>query len=142
MTKIVEEKKRNMSYFMKANVKPVAEREVVISNRFVDEEGNLVKFVIKPIDTLRMKQLAEDCTEPTKDGEELNYARFQERCVVESTIYPSFKELIHEYNVIDPVDAMYALLCVPGEYTELQTQVNIVNGRDVSLHELVNDAKN
>ncbi|WP_139489380.1 phage tail assembly chaperone [Brevibacillus dissolubilis] len=140
---------RSMDMFMKGKAKQVITEEVIVSKRYVDEEGNPIPFVLKAIDTKRIEDLQDECTIPQvkkgkKVGETVDWKRFAARLAVESTVFPNFKdaELLASYGVVDPCDLLKEILCVGGEYAELVQAVQRVNGFDTDFEELVDDAKN
>ncbi|MGE5704273.1 MAG: phage tail assembly chaperone [Clostridia bacterium] len=140
---------RTMDIFMKGKAKQVITEEVVVSRRYVDEDGNPVPFVLKAIDTRRIEELQDECTVPQikkgkKVGETVDWKRFAARLAIESTVYPDFKdpELLRSYNLVDPCDLLKEILSVGGEYAELIQAVQRVNGFDTDFEELVEDAKN
>ena len=147
------EKVYSMKYFMKGNAKAIEEikpTSVIVSKRFVDEDGNIIPFRIKPISSKRIEQIQEDCTTPIKrkgrlTGEEkIDYNRFGARIGIESTVYPNFRDadLLQDYGLVDPVDLAKEILSVGGEYAEWISQVQRINGFDEDFEELVKSAKN
>lgn len=141
---------RSMSFFMKGQAKQVKEEQVIISHRYVGEDGEPVPFVLKAIDTKLIDLLQDQCTIPVikkgrKVDEKLDTKRFSARIAVETTVFPNFKdpELAKSYGLVDPVEVAQAVLNVGGEYAEWLVQAQRVNGYDEDgLEGLIDDAKN
>jgi hypothetical protein len=62
---------------------------------------------------------------------------------VACTVYPNLNnaELQDSYGVKDGISLLKKML-LPGEYTEYKAKVMEVNGYDLSMEELVDEAKN
>lgn len=140
---------KTMDVFMKGKAKQVVEEEVIVSKRYLDENGAPVPFVVRAIDTKRIEELQDECTKiimkkGKKIGEEMDWKRFANRLAVESTVYPNFKdqELLNSYGLVDPCDLIKEILNVGGEYVELISAVQRVNGFDEDFEDLVEEAKN
>ncbi|MUT65316.1 phage portal protein [Paenibacillus sp. NEAU-GSW1] len=140
---------RSMDMFMKGKAKQAVTEEVIVSKRYVDEDGNTIPFVLKAVDTKRIEDLQDECTVPQfkkgkKVGEEIDWKRFACRLAVETTVFPNFRdaELLSSYGLVDPCDLVKEILNVGGEYAELIQAVQRVNGFDTDFEELVEEAKN
>lgn len=129
---------KDLSYFFKENNNADAEsQEVFISDRFKNEEGKVIPFLVKPISTERIEEIETECTKPIlrkkrKVGEELDKQRYVARLMVEATVYPNFKDsaLLSSYGVVDPTELVKKILHVPGEYAKLAEVVTAINGFD------------
>lgn len=139
---------KSIEWFMKGKAKQQPLEDIVISQRFADDKGKSIPFKIKAIGQSRVEEVMEECTKPvTKKGrlidERLDKNRFVARLVVESTVYPDFKnsELLKSYGAVDPIDLVKEML-LPGEYADLVESVQRINGFDVDFDELVEEAKN
>ncbi|MDN8592022.1 phage portal protein [Paenibacillus sp. 11B] len=140
---------KNMAFFMKGKAKEVPEEEVIITQRYKDDEGKPIPFIMKALSTQRMDELEADCTKPEfkkgkRVGEKLDNKRFSLRIAVESTVYPDFRnaELLASYGLTDPVDLAKSILSVGGEYAEWMQAANRINGFDDSEDDLIDDVKN
>jgi hypothetical protein len=62
---------------------------------------------------------------------------------VACTVYPDLNnvELQESYGVMG-AEALLKKMLLPGEYTDYKAKVMEVNGYDMSMEELVDDAKN
>lgn len=140
---------KSMAYFMKGKAKQLPEEELVISERFLDDEGKPIPFKFRAISQPKVDEIMEECTKPVyKKGrlidERLDKQRLIARLGVESTVYPNFKdpELLKSYDKVDPVELVKEILCVPGEYAEWVMATQRINGFEEDFSDLVEEAKN
>ncbi len=119
------------------------------SKRFV-EKGKSVEWEIKPIDSDLDEVLRKECTKkvpiPGKRGQynqETDTDKYIGKMCVACTVYPNLNdaELQDAYGV-KSADALLKKMLLPGEYTEYKAKVMEVNGYDMSMEELVDEAKN
>ena len=119
------------------------EREVIISDRFKDEKGNLVPFKIRAMSQAENDQNVKRCTKKRKVGnqteEYFDNIEFSRRTIVEATVEPDFraKELCDAYGVLDPLLVPGKMLR-PGEYSRLMQEINELSG----FADLEEEAKN
>lgn len=139
----------NFAVFMAGNAKDDETVKYVASKRFVDK-GNPVEWELKAIDTALDEAIRKDCTKkvpvPGKRGQynqETDTDKYIGKMCVASIVYPNLNdaELQDSYGV-KSADALLKKMLKPGEYTELKTKVMEVNGYDMSMEELVDEAKN
>lgn len=138
----------NFAIFMAGNT--VEETvKYVASKRFVDN-GKPVEWEIKSIDSDLDELIRKECTKripiPGKRGQynqETDTDKYIGRMCVACTVYPDLNdaELQDSYGVKD-ADALLKKMLKPGEYTEYKAKVMEVNGYDMSMEELVDEAKN
>ncbi|OES45807.1 phage tail assembly chaperone [Domibacillus iocasae] len=140
---------RDMSFFLAGKEKPVTEENVVVSRRYVDAEGKVIPFVMKPITTERIEEIEADCYTPVyegskKVGEEFDRPRWIARMGIESTVYPNFrdKDLLKSFGAQDPVEVLKKMLSVGGEYAEFMKAAQRINGYMDTFEDLVSEAKN
>ena len=121
----------------------------VASKRFV-KDGKPVEWEIKAIDSDLDEAIRKECTKKIpihgKRGQytqEIDNDKYIGKMCVASIVYPNLNnaELQDGYGV-KTADALLKKMLLPGEYTELKTKVMEVNGYDMSMEELVDDAKN
>lgn len=106
--------------------------EVVISDRFLDENGEPVKFKLKAISPEKLNMIQKRSTRTNKRGEQsIDNQQCLNRCIVEACIEPDFKnkELCEHYGTIDPVDLPQKMLLL-REYQKLATAFIELNGLD------------
>lgn len=120
------------------------EKEVVISRRFLGEDGKPVPFKIRAltqeknaviIRTATRMKLVNGQLQESIDANELSA-----RTIVEATVFPDFRsaELCEAYGTKDPVQVPGKML-LAGEFGRLIDAVSKLSGFDKSLDE---EAKN
>lgn len=109
------------------------EKEVVISNRFQDENGQPVPFKIRALTQEENDKITKQATRQTKVNgqtvEKLDSVDFSRRMVVAATIEPDFqaKELCDAYGVLDPLLVPGKML-LSGEYAKLLNAITDLSG--------------
>ena len=109
------------------------EKEVIISNRFQDENGRPVPFKIRALTQEENDAFVKQSTRRVKvDGqmvEQFDSVGFARRMVVAATVEPDFqaKELCEAYGVLDPLLAPGKML-LSGEYKKLLAAINDLSG--------------
>lgn len=136
-----------LSAFMAQNaIKPENEKHI-ISDRFRDEKGNPIPWEIKAISEDENEVLRKSCIKRTKKRgiiqNEIDQNLYLGKLVAESVVYPNLKdaELQKSYGVLG-ADKLAKKMLTAGEYVRLLQIVQQVNGFDVSMDELVDEAKN
>ena len=122
----------------------------VASKRFVDKNGNPQEWEIKPIDSDLDEQLRKECTKkvqiPGKRGQfnqETDTDKYLAKMCVACTVYPNLNDAeLQDYFGVKSGDALLKKMLKPGEYTEYKAKVMEVNGYDMSMEEMVEEAKN
>ena len=121
------------------------EKEIVISRRFLDEDGNPAKFKIRSITQDEADALLKQSTrtvkkrdgslERTVDGQDFN-----RRLIVAATLVPDFKstELCDAYGVMDPLMVPGKML-FSGEFSNLLREILDLSGLGGSVED---EAKN
>ena len=121
----------------------------VASKRFT-KDGKPVEWEIKPIDSDLDEALRKECTKKIpvhgKRGQytqETDTDKYIAKICVACTVYPNLNdaELQDSYGVKSG-EALLKKMLLPGEYTEFKAKVMEVNGYDMSMEELVDEAKN
>lgn len=120
-----------------------AEKEVVISNRFVDEKGAPVPFKIRALTQEENDAMIKKATRRVKENgqtvEKLDNVEFSRRMVVAATVEPDFssKELCDAYGVMDPTLVPGKML-LSGEYSKLMKEISTLSGFNDIEEELKN----
>lgn len=120
------------------------EKEVYISDRFQDENGNIVPFKIRAITQDENEKLVRKSRKKIKGGvrsEETDYMEYGRRLVVAATVFPDFtsKEMCDNYGVVDPL-LVPAKMLLSGEYAALTNEIMDFSGFDKEIAE--EEAKN
>lgn len=133
----------NLSAFL--HPVPVEEQEVVISNRFKNEDGTVAKFRIRAITQEENDALVKKCTVYTKrngqNERSFDATKFARAMVVAATVYPDFTDtdLCAAYGVVDPTMVAPKML-LAGEYQKLADAIASLSG--ISGNEIEEEAKN
>ena len=137
---------------LSAFLNPIKEENIdyIASKRFVDENGEAVKWVIKSITSEEDEAIRKSCTKkvqvPGKKGQftmETDYESYMGKLAANCTVYPNLNdaELQNGYNTMGSDKLLKAML-KPGEYALYLRKVQEVNGYDEPLEDLVDEAKN
>ena len=124
--------------------------EYVASKRFVDKDGKPVAWKIKPIDTELDELIRKECTKRVpivgKRGQftsETDTDKYMAKVACACTVYPDLNDAeLQDFYKVKGAEALLKKLLLSGEYAEYKTKVMEVNGFDMSMDELVDDAKN
>lgn len=120
------------------------EKEVIISKRFLGEDGKPVPFKIRSLTQEENAAIIKAATRQKKvDGQwqdSLDANELSARTIVEATVFPDFRsaELCETYGTKDPVQVPGKML-LAGEFARLIDAVSKLSGFDKSLDE---EAKN
>lgn len=137
--------------FMASNVEPDKEIEVEVSKRFKDKDGNIIPWKLRAINSKEDERIRKECTRKVPTGGSKRKQRVPEtdineylgKMVAACVVYPNLndQELQDSYAVMGAGELLKTMLR-PGEYAELTSKVQEINGFDVSMEEMVEDAKN
>lgn len=122
----------NLSAFLKP-VYTEKKIEVVISDRFVDEQGNPVPIVMKSLTQEKMQSIAKRSTHEKKINgktvQDLDTTEHLNRCLIASIVFPDMtnKELCNAYGVEDPL-LLPAKMFLVDEYEALAKAFATLNG--------------
>lgn len=120
------------------------EKEVIISKRFLGEDGKPVPFKIRSLTQEENAAIIKASTRHKKvDGQwqdSIDANELSARTIVEATVFPDFRsaELCETYGTKDPVQVPGKML-LAGEFGRLIDAVSKLSGFDKSLDE---EAKN
>nr|DAU66718.1 MAG TPA: tail assembly chaperone protein [Caudoviricetes sp.] len=104
--------------------KPTEEKEIIISERFKDQDGNIIPFKIRAITQEENDMLAKKSRKGKKVNgiynEQLDNTEYSRRLVVAATVFPPFDnaEICKKYDVLDPLLVPGKML-LAGEYAKL-----------------------
>lgn len=121
-------------------------KEVIISERFKDEEGKDAPFVIQAISQEENEHLSKiSRIEKSLNGmpvEVLDNVAYSRRLMLACVKEPDLRdsELCKYYGTLDPEEVLGKMLSI-GEYQELSNQIMALNGIDIK-REKINKAKN
>lgn len=134
--------------FMAGNAVGTENVKFVASKRFLNK-GKPIEWEIKAISSELDESIRKDCTKRVpivgKRGQynqETDTDKYIAKMCVACTVYPNLNdaELQDSYGV-KGADELLKKMLLPGEYTEYKAKVMEVNGYDMSMEELVDEAK-
>ena len=139
------------SRFMKHN-KIVRENTIFPATKsLVDENGDPLQWVIKPMTTKENEELRDSCMieipipgKPNTYRPKLVTSKYIAKmicaCVVEPNLHDA--ELQDSYGVMTPEELLMAMVDDPGEYQAFTVFVQNFNGFNTTLEDKVEEAKN
>lgn len=139
----------DFSVFINGASKVTETTKYAASNRF-KEKGKAVDWEIKPISSELDEAIRKDCTRKVpvvghrgQYTPEVDTDKYISKVCVACTVYPNLNdtELQDAYGVKDGETLLKKML-LPGEYAEYKAKVMEVNGYDMSMDDLVDEAKN
>lgn len=140
----------DLSCFLAQNAVKVENVKCTVSKRFLDEKGKPVKWEVCCITPEEDEALKKECTKRVpvvgKKGAflpETDYNAYVGKLAAKCTVFPNLndKELQDSYHVMG-ADTLLKKMLTPGEYNEYLAKVQEVNGFDISMDELAEEAKN
>lgn len=146
----MSEMTRDFSAFMAGNADTSEVVKYVASKRFKDAKGKPMEWELKAVDSDLDEKIRKECTKKIpiagKRGQytqEVDTDKYITRMCVTCIAYPNLNnaELQNSYGVHSGEELLKKML-LPGEYAELKNKIMEVNGYDLSMDELVDEAKN
>lgn len=138
----------NFAVFMNGSV-TTENVKYVASKRFTDK-GKPVEWEIKSIDCELDEAIRKECTKrvpiPGKRGQytqEPDNDKYLSKVCVLCTVYPNLNDVeLQDFYGVKSAESLLKKMLLPGEYIEYKAKVMEVNGYDMSMEELVDEAKN
>lgn len=121
-------------------------KEIVISKRFLGEDGKPVPFKIRALTQEENDRLSKQSMRPVKGGKrgekELDGITYGRRVIVAATVTPDFssQEMCTAYGVMDPLEVPGKML-LAGEYDRLSREILRLSGFS-DAEDLEEQAKN
>lgn len=139
----------NFKAFMRQNAIAVENEKFVASKRFIDEKGEPIPWEIKVITSKENEALRKASTKRVPTGKrgqqapDFDQSAYIVKLCVASTVFPDLndKDLQDSYGVMGAEDLIRTML-TSGEYDNYALKVAEVNGFDVDMDEMVDEAKN
>ena len=148
-----EEKRPSFKGFLAQNAKRVEYREVVISDRFVGDDGKPLAFKIRPVSDTENEAIKDSCIEikqgnraarRSKQKASANFRMDQYHAAIcaAGTVEPDLNnpELQNSYGAAS-AEELIGLMLLAGEGQDLYDEIMDLSGF-VNDSELVEDAKN
>lgn len=141
----------NFNRFMKQNKIAKENTTFPATKSLVDEKGNPLEWVIKPLSTKENDDIRDACMmevpvvgKPNMFRPKLNTSKYIAKmlcaCIVEPNLYD--KELQDSYGVMTPEELLKEMIDNPGEYQALTAFVQEFNGFNTTMDDKVEEAKN
>ena len=139
----------SLSAFLAQNADKPEAVEYIASKRF-KENGVPVPWKIQPVTSEVDEAIRKACTRqievPGKRGrftKDTDFDKYLGKLAVECIVYPDLnsQELQDSYKVMG-ADALLKTMLKPGEYQDLLTKIQEINGYEATMDELVDEAKN
>lgn len=139
----------DFSAFMKQNASLVENEKVVVSKRFLDKNKKPIPWEIKAISSELDETIRKDCTRKVFTGKRNQYTQevdtdaYLARLCTACVVYPNLNDAaLQDSYGVKSAEALIKVMLTAGEYIELKAKVAEINGFDVSMEELVDEAKN
>lgn len=139
----------DFSVFMAGSAVKTGTVKYVASKRFMKDKKP-VEWELKAVNSDLDEAIRKECTKKIpiagKRGQytqETDTDKYIARLCVACTVYPNLNdaELQDSYGVKSGEELLKRML-LPGEYTEYKAKIMEVNGYDMSMEELIDEAKN
>ena len=139
----------DFSVFMTPTSKIDEVTKFVASKRFMKNKKP-VEWELKPISSSLDEAIRKECTNRIpiigKRGQytqEVDSDKYVGKLCVACTVYPNLNDVeLQDAYGVKSGDELLKKMLLPGEYTEYKAKVMEVNGYDMSMEELVDEAKN
>ncbi len=130
---------------LKAFLNPVqvANKDVLISERFVGEDGKPIPFIIKPITQKENEQLIKKYTKVDRKGNEtFNRTEYVQALTASAVVEPNLSDskLQDKYG-LGETEALKNMLLI-GEFANLAQAVQELSGLDKDINKDIEEVKN
>ncbi|MMZ47252.1 Phage XkdN-like protein [compost metagenome] len=138
----------NFSAFFVENAAVDVTEEVVVSDRFKDDEGKPIPWKIQGISEAENKAIRKSSTKMVKAKggaklPEIDPDEYTTKLVIATVVYPNLKdaELQKNYGVMGAENLLNKML-LAGEFATLWDHVQTLNGYDRDINEVMEETKN
>jgi hypothetical protein len=139
----------NLSAFLAQNALKDENIKYVASKRFIDKDGKPILWELCSITSEEDEAIRKDCTKKVQAGkkgvytQETDFNKYAGKLAARCTVFPNLNdaELQNSYGIMG-AEALLKIMLKPGEYADLLTKVQEINGFDTTMEELVDEAKN
>ncbi len=141
----------NLALFMKKNKKVRENTFYAATSSLVDENGEPLKWEIKPLTTEEVERIRLECTKevpvPGKRGQfrtKVDSNMYNDKLMVAAVVFPDLynKELQDSYGVMSPEALLKKMIDNPSEYFDLLGYVSEQSGFDKEIEDEIEEAKN
>lgn len=130
--------------FLNENTIENITEEVVISDRFKDKDGNILKFKIKAMTEDEYEEARRSATRIGKKGKvDFDEKKFNCSTIINNTLEPDFKDAqsIKKLGCITSEQYLSKVL-LAGEISTLAEEIYKLSGFGVDVNELIDEVKN
>lgn len=134
---------RLLEFLTENTVEDIAEK-VYISERFKDEDGELLAFTVKPVPSKEYNELQKKHSKIKKKGNvEFNSDAFNMDLITNYTVEPNFRdvEALKKVGCVTP-DQFINKTLLAGECSKLAEKIGEISGFNEDMDELREEAKN
>lgn len=139
---------KSLSAFLAQNAKQVDNRKIVVSPRFVDENGKPMEWEITCITAHENQKIRKDSIRNVPTGKRGQYTQdfdaslYQAKLATRSVVFPDLndKELQDSYEAMS-AEQLVSVMLAPGEFDNLILCITDLCGFSVA-DEAVDEAKN
>lgn len=141
----------NLSLFLKKNKKTRENKMYPATKSLVDENGKPLDWEIRHVTTKEVEKIREECTieipVPGKPGlyrPKVDNTKFVDKMIIAGVVSPDLynADLQNSYGVMKPEDLLKEMVDDPQEYNSLGEFVKNFGGKEETLTEKVEEAKN
>ncbi len=139
----------NLSYFLAGNVEKRENKKIVVSDRFKDENGKVVPWVIRPVSAEEDDLIRKQCTKrvpvvgkKNQFTQDFDANKYLAKLAATAVVYPDLNnaELQNSYKAMG-AEQLVKLMLYKDEFDKLSEElVNETNTED--MEDLVDEAKN
>lgn len=133
----------SLQAFLNSNVVEDIKESVLVSKRFKDEKGGLLKFKIRAVTDSEMSDIQKICMRTGKKGKvDFDVSKFNRLIAIKGCVDPKFEdaESIKGVGCVTPEDYIKKVM-LPGEIATLAEQIQTLSGY-TDLEDLKEQAKN
>lgn len=141
----------NVSLFLKKNKIEKPNVFYPATKTLTDESGNPLEWEIRRIPTKEDEKIRESCTmeipvtgKPGMFRSKVNAGEYMTKIMAAAVVFPDLynAELQDSYGVKTPDELLKEMIDDPGEYSDFVLFVQKLNGYDITISEMADDAKN
>lgn len=133
-----------LQQFLNQNPVDKITKEIVVSDRFKNENGDILKFKIKAMTLSQFEDIKNKASFLNKKNDlSVNEDLFNSLVVIENTVEPSFKdaESLKSMGCSSPKQYLNKTL-LAGEVSTISDAVISLSGFDKTIEDLAEDVKN
>lgn len=133
-----------LTAFLKQNKKEMGNVKIAASENFVNADGKIVEWEIRPLKTKEAENIRAQCTTSRKGERKIDAERFNRLIAAACTVYPDLDDtkLQDSYGVMGAENLIQEMLDVDGEYQSYIAKIMEISGYNQTMKELIDEAKN